>query len=131
MASAPVGRSKAPSAGFPPSAGSETVPAAEGRRRGPGAPDAWHADMNEEPTIAASLAGESPAALADIHDESARDNGLLAEANGIIDALPWGQASILRRAFRVASKYGGMDPVEAQAVSGLVRDSCIRAAMAA
>lgn len=87
--------------------------------------------MNEEPMIAASLAGESPAALADIHDESARDNGLLAKANDIIDALPWGQASILRRAFRVASKYGGMDPVEAQAVSGLVRDSCIRAAMAA
>ena len=44
--------------------------------------------MNEEPTIAASLAGESPAALADIHDESARDNGLLTEANDIIDALP-------------------------------------------
>ena len=66
--------------------------------------------MDEEPTIAASLAGESPAALADIHDESARDNGLLTEANDIIDALPWGQASILRRAFRVASKYGGMDP---------------------
>lgn len=87
--------------------------------------------MNEEPTITASLAGESPAALADIHDESARDNGLLTKANDIIDALPWGQASILRRAFRVASKYGGMDLVEAQAVSGLVRDSCIRAAMAA
>ena len=32
--------------------------------------------MNEEPMVAASLAGESPAALADIHDESAHDNGL-------------------------------------------------------
>ena len=87
--------------------------------------------MNEEPTIAASLAGESPAALADIHDESARDNGLLTEANDIIDALPWGQASILRRSFRVASSYCGIEPVEAQAFCGLVRDSCIRAAMAA
>ena len=36
----PCGRSRAPSTGFPPSAGSETVPAAKGCERGSGAPDA-------------------------------------------------------------------------------------------
>lgn len=77
---------------------------------------------------AATLAGEDVGTLAEIHDMCESDRSLLAEANAIIGRLPLRQASTLRRAFRASARYGGMDPVEAEAASRLARDSCRLAA---
>ena len=87
--------------------------------------------MNKTATCVDTLIHESLEDLARIHEESDEDNRLLAQANAIINTLPADQANILRRAYRTAAKYGGMDTIEAEAVSRLVRDSCRQAALAA